>query len=188
LEYITIIFVAFALSMDAFAVSLCFGTCITENKTRVSLKAGAFFGIFQMFMPLIGWGVGFFLKDIIKQVDHWIIFGLLAIIGIRMIIESFKNKNCSRRFNVDSLWVMLSLAVATSIDALAVGLSFALLKIPILIAISIIGIITFAMSYTGVHIGNKLSYRLGSKAELIGGIILFGIGLKTLIEHLYYHL
>jgi putative Mn2+ efflux pump MntP len=180
--------VAFALSMDAFAVSLCFGTCITDNKTRVSLKAGAFFGVFQMVMPLIGWGVGFLLKDIIQQIDHWIIFGLLSVIGFRMIRESFKNKNCSRKFNVDSIWVMLSLAIATSIDALAVGLSFALLKIPILIAISIIGAVTFAISFVGVHIGNKLSYRLGSKAEIIGGIILIGIGVKTLIEHLYYHI
>ena len=182
------IFVALALSMDAFAVSLCFGTSVGDNKIPMSLKAGAYFGIFQMIMPLIGWSVGFFLKEFIQAVDHWIVFGLLAIIGIRMIREALKNKNCQRRYNTGSLWVMLSLSVATSLDALAVGLSFALLKIPILIAISIIGIITFAMSYFGVHIGNRLSFRLGNKAEIIGGIILIGIGTKTLIEHLYYHI
>jgi manganese efflux pump family protein len=187
LDFITIIFVAFALSMDAFAVSLCFGTSVCDNKTGMSLKAGAFFGIFQMLMPLIGWGFGFILKSTIQQVDHWIVFSLLTIIGSRMVIESFKNRNCQRKYNTGSIWVMLSLSVATSLDALAVGLSFALLKIPILIAISIIGVITFIMSYFGVHIGKKLSFRLGSKAEIIGGFILIGIGLKVLIEHLYYH-
>ena len=89
MDFITIIFVAFALSMDAFAVSLCFGTSVTNNKTTMSLKAGAFFGVFQMLMPLIGWGGGFFLKELIQQVDHWIAFVLLSVIGFRMIHEAY---------------------------------------------------------------------------------------------------
>ena len=172
--------------MDAFAVSLCFGTC-AKNKNTLALKAGAFFGIFQAIMPLIGWAVGFYLKEIIQQIDHWIVFILLSIIGARMIIEALKNKKIRKKFNTDSIWVMLSLSVATSLDAFAVGLSFALLQIPILIAVTIIGVITFAVSYTGVHLGRKLSVALGNKAEIAGGIILIGIGLKVLIEHLYYH-
>jgi manganese efflux pump family protein len=185
-DYITIIFVAFALSMDAFAVSLCFGTTVRDNKIAMSIKAVAFFGIFQAVMPLVGWAVGFFLKDTIKQVDHWIAFVLLGFIGIRMIRESLKNRNCQRIFNTGSIWVMLSLSVATSIDALAVGLSFALLKIPILVAVLIIGSITFGMSFTGVHLGKKLNYVLGNKAEIAGGIILVLIGIKILIEHLFF--
>jgi putative Mn2+ efflux pump MntP len=181
-EFITIIFVAFALSMDAFAVSLCFGTC-AKIKKSVSLRAGLFFGSFQAIMPLIGWGIGFLLKNVIQQIDHWIAFILLVFIGLKMIVEAVKSKSCQKKFDTDSLWVMLSLSIATSLDALAVGLSFALLKIPILAAVSIIGLVTFAMSYAGVYLGKRLGYRFGSKAEIAGGIILVGIGLKILLEH-----
>jgi manganese efflux pump family protein len=181
---LTIILIAFALSMDAFAVSLCFGTCV-KNKTTLSIKAGAFFGIFQAIMPLIGWSVGFFLKETIRQIDHLIVFALLTIIGGRMIFEAIKDKNVKLKFNTNSVYVMLSLSVATSIDAFAVGLSFALLQIHILLAISIIGVVTFFMSYIGVYIGWKLGSALGKKAEIIGGIILICMGAKVLIEHLY---
>lgn len=187
MNYLTIVFVAFALSMDAFAVSISFGTC-AKHKGPLALKTGTFFGIFQALMPLAGWGIGFFLKEIIKQVDHWIVFGLLAIIGIRMIAEALKHKSVRKSFNTGSIWVMLSLSFATSIDAFAVGLSFALLQIPILIAVLIIGVVTFALSYTGVHLGRKLNKKLGNKAEIIGGLVLIGIGLKVLIEHLYFNL
>jgi putative Mn2+ efflux pump MntP len=178
--------VAFALSMDAFAVSLCFGSNVENNKTAVSLKTGAFFGIFQAVMPLIGWAVGFYLKEFIQQVDHWIAFVLLTIIGARMLREAIKNRNCQKKINTDNILVMLSLSVATSIDALAVGLSFALLKIPILLAVSIIGVVTFFMSYLGVHLGKKINYLLGNKAEIAGGIVLILIGIKILVEHLFF--
>jgi len=187
MNYITIIFVAFALSMDAFAVSLCFGTC-QKNKNPLAVKAGIYFGIFQAVMPLLGWGIGYFLKEIIQQMDHWIVFGLLTLIGAKMVFEAIKNKGVSKSFNTGNFWVMTSLAFATSIDAFAVGLSFALLQIPILIAVTIIGIVTFGMSYTGVHLGRKLSKKIGNKAEIIGGIVLIGIGLKVLIEHIYNNL
>ena len=173
--------------MDAFAVSLCFGTCV-KNKTAISLRAGAFFGIFQAIMPLIGWTVGFILKETIQQIDHFIVFALLAIIGFKMIFEAIKDKNANRKYNTNSVYVMLSLSIATSIDALAVGLSFALLQIHILLAVSIIGIVTFIMSYFGVYIGWKLGSAFGKKAEIIGGIILICMGLKVLIEHLYYNI
>jgi len=171
--------------MDAFAVSLCFGTCV-KNKTATSLKAGIYFGIFQAVMPLIGWAAGFFLKEAIQQIDHFIVFALLAIIGAKMIFEALKDKNAKRKFNTNSIYVMLSLSIATSIDALAVGLSFALLQIHILLAVSIIGVVTFLMSYIGVHIGCKIGSALGNKAEIIGGIILICMGVKVLIEHILF--
>ena len=183
---LTIIFVGFALSMDAFAVSLCFGASAKKNKTAIAIKAGAFFGIFQAVMPLIGWAVGFYLKDFMHQFGHWIAFGLLAIIGIRMFYEAAKNKDCKQIANANNIWVMLSLSIATSIDALVIGLSFAFLQIPILLAISIIGVITFFMSYIGVYLGRKLIYLLGNKAEIAGGIILMLIGIKILVENLYF--
>jgi len=113
-------------------------------------------------------------------------FGLLFIIGIKMIYEATKNNPCRKELNTGNTWVMLSLSVATSIDALAVGLSFAFIRVPIIMAVTIIGIITFAVSFTGVHIGKKFYVILGNKAEIAGGIILMGLGVKILIEHLYF--
>jgi len=183
---LTIIFVAFALSMDAFAVSLCLGSSVKNNKVAVSLRAGAFFGIFQAVMPLIGWAVGFYLKDFIHQFGHWIAFGLLAIIGIRMLYEATKSIDCRKIANAKNIWVMLSLSVATSIDALVIGLSFAFIQIPILLAVLIIGIVTFLVSYIGVHLGKKLNYLLGNKAEVTGGIILILTSVGILIENLFF--
>lgn len=186
MDFITVIFVAFALSMDTFAVSMCFGTSLTRHKNKTALRAGAFFGLFQAIMPLIGWGAGYYMKSIIEAFYHWVAFGLLAVIGIHMLIEATKINSSKKQYNTENLWVMLSLAVATSIDALAVGLSFAFLQIPILLAIAIIGFITFWVSFTGVHLGKKFSSILGSKAEIAGGIVLIAIGVKILIEHLYF--
>lgn len=218
MDLIMVIFIALALSMDAFAVSMCIGTSAEHDKTSIALRAGVFFGFFQAIMPLIGWIAGYFMKEAIENIDHWIAFGLLFIIGFRMIYEAAKKKSCRNEFilnldrfvkqklfrfsnteriefakscklvqpkyNIDSTWVMISLSVATSIDALAVGLSFALLQIPILLAVAIIGVITFGLSFAGVHIGKKLCGILGNKVEIAGGIVLIGIGIKILIEHL----
>ena len=186
MDLFTIIFVAFALSMDAFAVSMCFGTSVGEHKNKVATTAGLFFGGFQAIMPLIGWGAGYFMKELIENFDHWVAFGLLIIIGVHMLIEASKNTSCKKQYNTNSLWVMLTLALATSIDALAVGLSFAFLQIPILLAVAIIGVITFIVSFAGVHLGKKFSCILGNKAEIAGGIVLIGIGIKILVEHLYF--
>lgn len=186
MDIITVIFVAFALSMDAFAVSMCFGISAGEHKNRIAFKAGAFFGLFQAIMPLIGWSVGFYMKNIIETFDHWVAFGLLLVIGVKMLIEAAKDSSDKKQYDTNSLWVMLTLAVATSIDALAVGLSFAFLEIPILLAIAIIGLITFIISFTGVHLGKKFCYLLGNKAEIAGGIILIAIGMRILIEHLWF--
>ncbi|NTW32577.1 MAG: manganese efflux pump [Bacteroidetes bacterium] len=190
MDLLTIIFVAFALSMDAFVVSMIFGLKAGENKTKIALKAGAFFGFFQAVMPLLGWTIGFIMKsatgDLINDYDHWVAFGLLLLIGLKMIHEATKNKHIPKGFNTGSIWVMLTLSVATSIDALAVGVSFALIKIHILLAAAIIGIITFGVSFVGVSAGKKLCGFLGNKTEVAGGIILILIGLKILIEHLFF--
>lgn len=183
---LTVILIAISLSMDAFAVSMCMGTTADIRKRSVALKAAVFFGGFQAAMPLLGWGLGFYLKNYIKEIDHWIAFGLLAFIGLRMISEAVKNKNCAKTYNISSTWVMLTLSLATSIDALAVGLSLSLLDIPILLSAAIIGAITFCISYLGVLIGKKFSCMLGSKVEFAGGVVLFAIGLKILLEHLFF--
>jgi manganese efflux pump family protein len=184
--FITVLLIALGLSMDAFAVSMCFGTTAGANKKAIALKAGFFFGGFQAIMPLLGWVLGFYLKDYIEEIDHWVAFGLLAFIGFRMISEAVKSKSCVKTYNITSIWVMITLSVATSIDALAVGLSLALLNIPILLSAAIIGVITFCISFIGVYIGKRFCCILGNKAEFAGGIVLFLIGIKILIEHLFF--
>jgi len=187
MEIITIIFLAIALSADAFAVSMCFGTSASsDDKTKIALKAGIFFGLFQAIMPLIGWLAGYFAKSYIENYDHWLAFGLLFIIGFRMIYEATK-KNVCKTFDTGSIWIMISLSVATSIDALAVGLSIAFIKMPVLLSVLIIGFTTFILSFVGVLLGNKFYKLLGKKAELAGGIVLISIGIKIIIEHLYFH-
>ncbi|MGD0710266.1 MAG: manganese efflux pump MntP family protein [Bacteroidales bacterium] len=185
-EILTIFIAALALSMDAFAVAICFGAC-AKHKSEVALRVGIYFGLFQGLMPLLGWGVGFLLNDYIHKFDYWVVFILLAGIGFKMIIEAITRKTENRKLNSKNLWVMVSMSVATSIDAFAVGLSFALIKIPIFVTVVTMGIITFLMSYSGVHIGKKLSIKLGNKAEILGGVILIAMGVKVLIEHFYYH-
>ncbi|HNW97195.1 MAG TPA: manganese efflux pump MntP family protein [Bacteroidales bacterium] len=185
-DILTVILIAIGLSMDALAVSLCFGAISNNKRKTIALKAGIFFGGFQALMPLVGWVLGFYLKNYIEDVDHWIAFGLLVFIGLRMISEAIKNKDEVKLYDYSSLWVMLTLSVATSIDALAVGLSIALLNIPIIFSVAIIGTITFIISYLGVIMGGRFNRLLGNKVEIAGGIVLSLIGLKILIEHLFF--
>ena len=175
---------AVGLSMDAFAVSICKGLSVKRVKLRHSAIAGAYFGGFQALMPLIGWLLGRQFESLIKSVDHWIAFGLLAIIGANMIRESFdKSDSVNDSF---SFKTMLPLAVATSIDALAVGVTFAFLDVNILLAISLIGATTFLISAAGVKIGNAFGTKFKSKAEIAGGVILILLGIKILMEHLFF--
>jgi manganese efflux pump family protein len=184
MNLISIILLAIGLSMDAVAVSV--SSCITtrEMKTRHALKMAFFFGAFQAFMPIIGWLAGIEFRNLIQNFDHWIAFGLLALIGGKMIFNSFKINCETSPNNPMNLSALLALSIATSIDALAVGVSFGVLKINILTAISIIGFITFALSFIGAKIGKHLGCRFGSKIEFVGGVILVGIGAKILVEHL----
>jgi len=171
--------------MDAFAVSISNGIIVQKDKLKLALKLGLFFGGFQAIMPLIGWLAGFSFKEMISDIDHWIAFGLLLIIGLKMIYESFGMDSEQEKKDL-SYYTIIILSIATSIDALAVGVSFVFLKVDIILPVILIGIITFVMSFLGVFLGNKFGKLFGSKIEIIGGLVLIGIGTKILIEHLYF--
>lgn len=183
MSFFTLLTIAVGLSMDAFAVSICKGLAMKKITFRKALIIGLWFGGFQALMPLIGYLLGVQFQSKITSIDHWIAFILLCFIGINMIREA-----CSKEEEQanDSLAVkeMFILAVATSIDALAVGVTFAFLQVSILPAITFIGITTLILSMIGVKIGNVFGTRYKSKAELAGGIILILIGVKILLEHL----
>ena len=174
---------AVGLSMDAFAVSVCKGLSVKQLKPKHALLAGLYFGGFQALMPVIGYFAGSYFADIISSYDHWIVFILLLLIGGNMIKESFEKDEDDLNDSFD-FKTMLLLAIATSIDALAVGVSFAFLKVNIIYAALFIGVTTFILSAVGIKIGNIFGTRYRSKAELAGGIILILIGLKVLLEHL----
>lgn len=182
MDFISLLIIAVGLSMDAFAVSICKGLAQKGMCWRNALTAGLYFGGFQALMPLIGFFLGTSFRSLITSVDHWIAFVLLAIIGTNMIVESRKKQT-----EIDpscGFKSMIVLAVATSIDALAVGVTFAFLQVNIWQAIAIIGITTFVFSVVGYKVGNIFGTRFKSKAELAGGVILILMGLKILIEHL----
>lgn len=174
---------AVGLSMDAFAVSICKGLSIRALMPRHAVIVGLWFGAFQALMPLIGWLLGASFADKIAAVDHWIAFILLSLIGGNMIKEALgkDEEDCDPSL---APMTMLLLAVATSIDALAVGVTFAFLRVEILPAIALIGVCTFIISAAGVKVGNVFGTRYKSKAELFGGVVLVLIGLKILLEHL----
>ena len=180
---------AVGLSMDAFAVSICKGLCMRKVTVKKAGIVGLYFGAFQAGMPLLGYALGVQFQDRITALDHWIAFVLLGLIGANMIREALSKgeEDCvCPTDEKEELGVknMLLLAVATSIDALAVGVTFAFLKVQIIPAVSFIGIITFSLSAAGVKIGNVFGVRYKSKAELAGGIILVLMGSKILLEHL----
>lgn len=182
---IELLVLALGLSMDAFAVSICKGLSVPKLQAKHCLICGVYFGGFQALMPLIGWALGIRFQSMITNIDHWIAFVLLAVIGANMIKESFsKEEECpDASFGFKT---MLTLAVATSIDALAVGVTFAFLDVSIVPAVLLIGVTTFVCSAVGVKIGNVFGNRFQSKAEFLGGVVLIAIGLKILIEHLFF--
>lgn len=173
---------AIGLSMDAFAVAICKGLSVQKLNPVHMLITGLYFGFFQAFMPLVGYLLGKQFESLITNIDHWIAFALLSIIGINMIRES---RGCADELN-DKFTprIMLPLAVATSIDALAVGVTLAFLKVDVASSVSFIGIVTFVLSAIGVKIGNIFGARFKSLSELIGGIVLVSMGAKILLEHL----
>jgi putative Mn2+ efflux pump MntP len=184
MDILTIVLIAFSLAMDAFAVSITNGMIVTHQRRRSALTMALFFGGFQMFMPIIGWLAGLGVKELIMGVDHWIAFALLALIGSKMIYDSTKKKS-DEKDNRLSVHALLTLSIATSIDALMVGLSFAFLQNYIVTPIIIIGIITFSLSLMGFFFGNTVGQFLGNKIKIIGGLILISIGIRILIEHLF---
>ena len=184
MDYLTVVFLGIGLAMDAFAVSVCKGLAIGKVKLRPMVIIGLWFGFFQFLMPLIGYYLGQSFHSLIEAYDHWIAFGLLAVIGLNMIRESFSGEE-EQNPSLD-LQIMLLLAIATSIDAFAVGISIAMDGDEILIPAVAIGVITFGISVAGVKVGSIFGDRLGNRAELLGGIILITIGVKILLEHLGY--
>lgn len=180
-----LILLAVGLSMDAFAVSVCKGLSGRSLRPRHAVITGAYFGGFQALMPLIGWLLGRQFESLIKSIDHWIAFGLLTVIGANMIREAVFGADEEQNDSF-SPKTMLPLAIATSIDALAAGVTFAFLDVNIVTAVLIIGAATFTLSAAGVKAGNVFGARLKSKAEIAGGVILILLGIKILIEHLFF--
>ena len=184
MDLLTLLTLAVGLAMDAFAVSICKGLAMREKVLKKGIIVGLWFGGFQALMPTIGFFLGTQFKDQITSIDHWIAFVLLGLIGINMVKEALSNDEEQAD---DSIAVkeMFMLAVATSIDALAVGITFAFLNVHIVSAALMIGVCTFLISFVGVKIGNIFETKYKSKAELAGGIILIFLGFKILFEHLH---
>jgi len=185
MNFVELILIAIGLSMDAFAVAICIGLSMQKRSIGKALIVGLYFGFFQAIMPLIGYFLGSQFADKITAYDHWIAFILLGFIGGKMIKESiFDAETCPATINESlSCKMMLPLAIATSIDALAVGISFSFFKIAIGFASLVIGIVTLLFSMLGVKIGNVFGLKIKQKAEFLGGIILILLGLKIVLEH-----
>ena len=184
MRLVTILFIAVGLAMDAFAVSIVTGSVYKDLRVRYTLRMALFFGGFQAIMPIIGFFAGLGLRAYITGFDHWVAFALLSLVGGKMIYESFHAEPAERNRDPSSLLTLLALSVATSIDALAVGITLSLLKVSLAWAASVIGLVTFVLSYAGVLLGKRFGHLFESKIEILGGLILIAIGVKILIEHL----
>lgn len=191
MSFITIFLIAVGLAMDAFAVSVSNGVAVHNFGKRHAFKLGMYFGVFQFIMPILGWFLGVSVKEYVEAFDHWIAFILLLVIGANMIIESVKEgsqESTVCRKTADEFLTLRCLifqAVATSIDALAIGISFAILNINIIYASAVIGVVAFIISFAGGILGKRLGSILKQRAEIFGGVILILIGLKILFEHVF---
>jgi len=183
MEYIIIFLVALGLCFDTFAVSISSGIAKQNIIFTDALKIALTLAFFQGVMPLAGWSLGEQVKSIISNIDHWVAFTILFVLGLKMILESFKNEK-KKEINPLNPLYLIGIAIATSLDALAVGFSFSIISIPIIISAIIIGAVTFFASMLGILFGKKTGKNFGNKVEIIGGIILIAIGIKILIQHL----
>jgi putative Mn2+ efflux pump MntP len=184
MELTNLICISVGLAADACAVSLSSGLAIKHIKVNKALKIALFFGIFQGLMPLSGWFTGLSFRNFLSGIDGWFAFAVLSFIGGKMIYESCQEETEEKKFNPLDTYTLFGLAIATSIDALAVGLSLSVLKTPILSAAIVIGIITFWLSFISVYLGHNWKNSCKYNTEIIGGIILIFIGLKLLLSHL----
>ncbi|TFG47774.1 MAG: manganese efflux pump [Candidatus Brocadiia bacterium] len=184
MEFITVAVIAIALALDAFAVSIVSGSTYNKLNIAHAFRIALFFGAFQAFMPLIGSLAGLTIKKYIENYDHWIAFALLAVVGGKMVCESFKMKSEKDNADPSNMLVLLVLAVATSIDALAVGLTLSLITSHIPAAVTVIGLVTFTLSFLGVYIGKKVGHFFENRIEAAGGLILIAIGIKIIFQHL----
>lgn len=182
-DLMTVLGIALGLSMDAFAVSLCCGIAIKDLRVSHALRFAFVFGLFQAVMPVLGWLAGLSMRSVIAGVDHWVAFGLLSFVGGKMIREALFGGHETRGNPLETA-VLLMLAIATSIDALAVGLTFSFINVSIIRPVAIIGLVTFVMCFAGTLAGKKVGHLFEKKIEVAGGLILIGIGVKILIEHL----
>lgn len=184
MDFFGLFVISIGLAMDAFAVAMCKGISMKKIALKYAIIIALFFGVFQGVMPLLGWLLATNFEKYIVNIDHWVAFILLGILGIKMIIEAFKKEEeCCEEFKLNYKELTI-LAIATSIDALAVGITFALLRVEIFGAISLVGIITFILCFVGVYIGHFFGAKFKNKAEFIGGLILVLMGTKILLEHL----
>jgi putative Mn2+ efflux pump MntP len=184
MSFISIFLIALALSMDAFSVAMAIGAAGRGHSSIAVIRLATAFGVFQFVMPILGWLLGKTVVSYISDYDHWIAFGLLLIVGLRMIKEYFDKDEKERTKDPTKGWSLLILSIATSIDALAVGVSFAFFDVNIYYASTIIGIVCFIITALGMIFGKKLSILLGKKAVLLGGIVLIAIGIKIVVEHM----
>jgi putative Mn2+ efflux pump MntP len=185
MNFLTIIGIAFGLAMDAFAVAIAVGSRLERLSFRPLFRLSFHFGLFQFMMPIIGWFIGSQVSRWIHNYDHWVAFGLLLYIGVKMIYESLKHRESGDTLaDPTRKWSLMVLSIATSIDALAVGLSVALLNIQILFPSVIIGIVAAIMTTIGMVFGKQLGSRFGKRMEQLGGLILIAIGLKILLDHM----
>jgi len=180
----SILLIAVGLAMDAFAVSIITGSVYKELHVKHALRMALSFGGFQAVMPLIGFLAGLGLKTYISGVDHWVAFVLLAFVGGKMIYEAFQIESAEKNRDPSNLLILLALSVATSIDALAVGITLSLLTSAISLAVTLIGLITFGLSFAGIYLGKRFGHFFESRIEVVGGVILIGIGVKILVQHL----
>lgn len=184
IHLVAVLLIAVALAMDAFAVSIVTGSVYREIHVKHVLRMALFFGGFQAAMPMIGFLAGLGMKQYISGVDHWVAFGLLSFVGGKMVYEAFQIESAEKNRNPSNLLILLALSVATSIDALAVGITLSLLTSAIALAVTLIGLITFGLSYAGVYIGKRFGHFFESRIEVLGGLILIAIGIKIVVEHL----
>lgn len=186
MDLLTVVLLAVGLSFDSFAVSVSSGLILKKIEFLPATRIAFSLAFFQAAMPVIGWLVGLSIKDYIREFDHWIAFVMLLLIGLKMIWESFHQKEKPADFNPLNIYVLVTLSIATSIDALIVGVGFGFSEVRILEAIVIIGTVTFIISMLGILFGKKAGNRFGKRMEVAGGMILIGIGVKILVTHLYF--
>jgi putative Mn2+ efflux pump MntP len=184
MDLFSILLIAVGLSLDALAVSLCSGLALPGVRPGQALRMASFFGGSQALMPVLGWLAGRGLVGHIAHFDHWIAFGLLAAVGGKMIVQGLRANACEARPDPFRVGTLCVLALATSIDALAVGVTFSLVAASIVLPVAVIGGVTFALSLGGIYVGRRFGDVLGSRIEAVGGLILVAIGVKILVEHL----
>lgn len=184
MDYLTAALTAVGLAMDCLAVSLSCGIVMPDFRRSDAIRLGVFFGGFQAGMTLIGWGAGETFAGRIQAVDHWIAFVLLAFIGGKMLWEGLGSEHESSNLDIRNIKVLLTLSVATSIDAMAVGISYALIEMQVLVPAIIIGLVSLAFAYAGGMFGGRLGEKFGKRMEIVGGLILIGLGIKILADHL----